>query len=55
LVENCFPADSRVRNEANTLARNGFRVTVIARFEVPARGLGIEAIRDRAGYIGVCW
>jgi glycosyltransferase involved in cell wall biosynthesis len=30
LVENCFPADARVRNEAFTLARNGFQVRVIA-------------------------
>jgi len=30
LVENCFPADTRVRNEAFTLARNGFSVAVIA-------------------------
>jgi len=29
LVENCFPRDTRVRNEAYTLAENGFRVTVI--------------------------
>jgi glycosyltransferase involved in cell wall biosynthesis len=30
LVENSFPADSRVRNEAFTLASNGIKVTVIA-------------------------
>ena len=30
LVENCFPADTRVRNEAFTLAENGFNVSVIA-------------------------
>jgi glycosyltransferase involved in cell wall biosynthesis len=30
LVENNFPADTRVRNEAFTLAANGLRVTVIA-------------------------
>src|SRR5215813_9031558 len=30
LVENSFPADSRVRNEAFTLVSNGFRVTVLA-------------------------
>jgi glycosyltransferase involved in cell wall biosynthesis len=30
LVENCFPADTRVRNEAFTLAANGFKVNVIA-------------------------
>jgi glycosyltransferase involved in cell wall biosynthesis len=30
LVENCFPADTRVRNEAFTLAANGFKVSVIA-------------------------
>lgn len=30
LVENCFPADSRVRNEASTLTANGFKVSVIA-------------------------
>jgi len=30
LVENCFPADARVRNEAFTLAKNRFHVSVIA-------------------------
>jgi glycosyltransferase involved in cell wall biosynthesis len=30
LVENSFPADTRVRNEASTLVENGFRVTVVA-------------------------
>src|SRR6267154_3775734 len=30
LVENCFPADTRVRNEAFSLAANGYGVTVIA-------------------------
>ena len=30
LVENYFPADTRVRNEASTLVANGYRVTVIA-------------------------
>jgi glycosyltransferase involved in cell wall biosynthesis len=30
LVENCFPADTRVRNEAFTLAKNGFHVSIIA-------------------------
>ena len=30
LVENCFPADTRVRNEAATLVAHGYRVTVIA-------------------------
>ena len=30
LVENCFPKDTRVRNEAFTLAEHGFKVTVIA-------------------------
>jgi len=30
LVEGNFPADTRVRNEAFTLAKNGFRVSVIA-------------------------
>jgi glycosyltransferase involved in cell wall biosynthesis len=30
LVENCFPADTRVRNEAFTLTENGFKVSVIA-------------------------
>jgi glycosyltransferase involved in cell wall biosynthesis len=30
LLENCFPADTRVRNEAFTLAANGFKVTVLA-------------------------
>src|SRR5947209_10040209 len=30
LVENCFPADTRVRNEAFTLAKNDFHVSIIA-------------------------
>jgi len=30
LVENSFPADTRVRNEALTLAKDGFQVSVIA-------------------------
>src|SRR5438105_6440828 len=30
LVEHCFPADPRVRNEAFTLVKNGFQVSVIA-------------------------
>lgn len=30
LVENCFPGDIRVKNEAYTLADNGYMVTVIA-------------------------
>jgi glycosyltransferase involved in cell wall biosynthesis len=30
LVENCFPADNRVRNEAFTLCNSGFKVSVIA-------------------------
>jgi glycosyltransferase involved in cell wall biosynthesis len=30
LVENCFPADSRVRNEAFTLQSEGYQVSVIA-------------------------
>ena len=30
LVENSFPADTRVRNEASTLVSNGYRVSVIA-------------------------
>jgi glycosyltransferase involved in cell wall biosynthesis len=30
LVENSFPADTRVRNEAYTLAEHGFKVTVVA-------------------------
>ena len=30
LVENAYPADTRVRNEATTLAANGYGVTVIA-------------------------
>jgi glycosyltransferase involved in cell wall biosynthesis len=30
LVENRFPADTRVRNEAFTLAANGFKVSVVA-------------------------
>ena len=29
-VENCYPADTRVRNEASTLAAHGYRVTVVA-------------------------
>jgi glycosyltransferase involved in cell wall biosynthesis len=40
LVENCFPRDTRVRNEAVTLVKNGFAVTVIA-----LRGAG-EAPRE---------
>src|SRR2546422_1892831 len=40
LVENYFPADPRVRNEAFTLATNGFRVSVIA-FRAPT-----EAYRE---------
>src|SRR5262245_44368428 len=35
LVENNFPADTRVRNEASTLVANGYCVTIIA-----LRGLG---------------
>lgn len=38
LVENCFPADTRVRNEAFTLTENGFKVSVIA-----LRGPGEES------------
>src|SRR5712675_1496135 len=30
LVENSFPSDSRVRNEAFTVAENGYKVSVIA-------------------------
>src|SRR5688572_30907170 len=30
LVENSFPADTRVRNEAGTLVANGYRVSVIS-------------------------
>jgi len=30
LVENCFPADTRVRNEAATLVEHGFKVSLIA-------------------------
>src|SRR5262245_22990180 len=30
LVENCYPADTRVRNEASTLVANGYHVTVVA-------------------------
>src|SRR5262249_56102263 len=29
-VQNTFPADTRVRNEASTLVANGYRVTVVA-------------------------
>src|SRR5437016_3622589 len=38
LVENSFPGDLRVRNEASTLTANGFQVSVIAlrgRTELP--------------------
>jgi len=30
LVENQYPLDPRVRNEANTLTTNGYKVSVIA-------------------------
>jgi glycosyltransferase involved in cell wall biosynthesis len=30
LVENCYPADTRVRNEATALTEHGFKVSVIA-------------------------
>jgi glycosyltransferase involved in cell wall biosynthesis len=40
LVENCFPRDTRVRNEACTLATSGFKVTVVA-----LRGSG-ERLRE---------
>jgi hypothetical protein len=36
LVENSFPADSRVRNEAFTLVSNGYQITVLA-LRKPAR------------------
>jgi len=48
-VENCFPADTRVRNEAFTLAANGFAVSVIAlrgRNETPRERLnGVTVYR----------
>jgi glycosyltransferase involved in cell wall biosynthesis len=47
LVENNFPADTRVRNEAFTLASNGLRVTVIA-----LRGHG-EKAREVVGGVTV--
>jgi glycosyltransferase involved in cell wall biosynthesis len=40
LVENCYPRDTRVRNEARTLVQDGFKVTVIA-----IRGAG-ETLRE---------
>ena len=46
LVENCFSADTRVRNEAATLAENGFKVSVIA-----LRGSN-EAAREEVGGAG---
>jgi glycosyltransferase involved in cell wall biosynthesis len=46
-VENGFPADSRVRNEAFTLAANGYKVTVIA-LRGPA-----EARRETVGGVTV--
>lgn len=47
LVENCFPADTRVRNEAFTLTENGFKVSVIA-----LRGNG-EKSREIVGGVTV--
>ena len=47
LVENCFPADTRVRNEAATLVEHGFKVSVIA-----LRGSG-EAGREEVGGVSV--
>lgn len=44
LVENCFPADTRVRNEAATLVEHGFTVSVIA-----LRGAGEAAHEDVDG------
>ena len=42
LVENSFPADTRVRNEASTLVANGYRVTVIA-FALPGDSHGARS------------
>jgi len=47
LVENCFPADTRVRNEAATLVEHGFRVSIIA-----LRGEH-EAAREDVGGVAV--
>ena len=44
LVENSFPADTRVRNEAYTLKNNGIKVSVIA-----LRGAGQPAREDLDG------
>ena len=51
LVENRFPADTRVRNEAFTLAENSFRVSVIAlrgHDELACESLGELVDRRRA-------
>src|SRR5262245_23593257 len=40
LVENNYPADTRVRNEATTLVANGYQVSVIA------LGAPGEAVRE---------
>lgn len=47
LVENCFPSDTRVRNEAFTLAKNGYAVTVVA-----LRKAG-EAAHENVGGVSV--
>jgi glycosyltransferase involved in cell wall biosynthesis len=47
LVENCFPADTRVRNEAATLVEHGFKVSVVA-----LRGAR-EAAREDVGGVSV--
>jgi glycosyltransferase involved in cell wall biosynthesis len=50
LVENCFPADSRVRNEAFTLSNSGIKVSVIAlrgageRFHEVVNGVSVYRI-----------
>jgi hypothetical protein len=47
LVENRFPADTRVRNEASTLVANGVRVSVVA-----LRGAG-ESPRENVNGVNV--
>ncbi len=49
LVENCFPADTRVRNEAITLVANGYQVTVIA---LRAAGEPPREVVGASSYIG---
>src|SRR5437867_2649045 len=43
LVENYFPGDPRVRNEAFTLSKNGYKVTVVA---LRSPGEGAHQILD---------